>query len=158
MPADLPKETWDLRKTDTGWAYVRTSSPVVPATQAPADDMPPIALMVLDSLADGDETIDTMRNCGEVEPYGLALVGEKFIFDALRSLLAGGLVEAIEIVEADDGLAPRHVDEPGIDDDHLRTYWYGMTAAGKAEWERGVPVLDAYCDAHPIGTPWTPEA
>lgn len=104
MPADLPKETWDLRKTDTGWAYVRTSSPVLPATQAPADDMPPIALMVLDSLADGDETIDTMRNCGEVEPYGLALVGEKFIFDALRSLLAGGLVEAIEIVEADDGL------------------------------------------------------
>ena len=70
-----------------GWAQVRTSPPLVAATQPPPDGMPPIPLMVLDSLVDGIETMDTMRNCGDVEPYGLALVGESHIFDARRLAL-----------------------------------------------------------------------
>jgi hypothetical protein len=147
-PHSEAKETWDLRKTDTGWAFVKTSPPLVPATQPPPDDMPPITLMVLDALADDIETVDTMRLYGDGGPNGLALVGENHIFDALRELLADGLIHASEMKRRDfRGVA---VPEPRTDDEHLRHYWFGMTEAGKAEWERGQDVLDKYWDEHPI--------
>src|SRR5205823_819839 len=94
VPDNFPNGTWDLRKTETGWALIRTSPPLVPADQPPPEGMPPIRLEVLDSLADDIETIDTMRSVGNVEPYGLALVGERYILEALRSLLTDGLIEA----------------------------------------------------------------
>jgi hypothetical protein len=86
---------------------------VVAANEPPPDDMPPIPLMVLDSLADDIETIDTMRNCGDAEPNGLALVGETFILDALRCLVADRLIEPFETVGGlESGLTPRRVAEP----------------------------------------------
>jgi hypothetical protein len=73
----------------TGGAAV----PEVPADQPPPADMPPVPVMVLDSLADDAETVCTMRNCGEMAPYGVALVGESHLLDAIRSLLEDDLVE-----------------------------------------------------------------
>jgi hypothetical protein len=110
--------------------------------------MPPIPLTVLDSLADDIETIDTMRNYGDREPDDLALVGETHILDALRDLLRDRRIEAFDTVGGQ--LVPTPVAEPRTDGDHLRAYWFGMTRDGKAEWEKGAAVLDAYWDKHPI--------
>ena len=52
--------------------------------------------MVLDSLVDDHETIDTMRDCGETAPHGLALVDEADLITAVAALLDEGLVEAWE--------------------------------------------------------------
>ena len=57
-------------------------------------EMPPVPLMVLDGLADDFESVETLRNHGEVDPYGLALVDEQEVVDALQTLLADGLIEA----------------------------------------------------------------
>jgi hypothetical protein len=54
--------------------------------------MPPVPLMILDSLADDVEieTIHTMRSCGDMAAYGVALVGESHLLEAIRSLLGQG--------------------------------------------------------------------
>jgi hypothetical protein len=70
----------------------RVGGPIleVPPEQPPPADMPPLPLMVLASLADDVETIYTMRSCGDMAPYGVALVGESHLLETLRSLLETG--------------------------------------------------------------------
>lgn len=111
--------------------------------------MPPIPLMVLDSLADDWESIESMRGHGEVAPYGLALVDEGLVIDAVRSLLSDGLVEVREV--ADDPMRLVPVAEPRTDESSLRSYWYRPTNAGDKLWQKGHSVLEAYYDAHPPG-------
>ena len=105
--------------------------------------------MVLDGLADDLESVGTLRDHGEVTPYGLALVDEQDVVDALRELLVGGFVEALELTEPKLGLVPAAA--PQTDDANLRRYWFRSTEAGKRAWRDGYPVLDAYWDAHPPG-------
>jgi hypothetical protein len=108
--------------------------------------------MVLDSLADASETIYTMRSCGEMAPYGLALVGEAHLLDALRSLLTDRLVEAeSEHVVADDRVGERPLaGKPATEDSDLRRYWFRMTPAGLKAWKDAADVLDVYWDTHPL--------
>ena len=114
-------------------------------------DMPPLRLMVLDALADDWENIESMRDHGEVAPYGLALVDEELIVDAVRALLTDGLIEATEIAEDPVELVP--VLAPRTDDASLRSYWFRPTEAGKTVWREGHDALDAYWTAHPPGNP-----
>jgi hypothetical protein len=136
--------------------------PAVPDTQPPAADMPPLPLMVLDALADDIESIHTMRLRGEMAPSGIDLVGEAHLCDALRSLLADGLVEVeYEYVGVGDRIARRWpVPEPATADSDLQRYWFRMTAAGRKAWEAGEAELVAYWDANPLtpadGTHQTP--
>jgi hypothetical protein len=111
--------------------------------------MPPLTLMVLDALADDWESIESMRDHGEVAPYGLALVDEGLVIDAARSLLSDRLVEVRE-VGASLELVP--VPTPRTDEASLRRYWFRPTDAGKSIWRDGHDVLDAYWDAHPPGS------
>jgi hypothetical protein len=113
--------------------------------------MPPLPLMILDAIADDAETIYTMRNRGEMEPDGIALVGEAHLLDALRSLLADGLVEVeTEYVVIDQQLVNRPlVSQPGSSDDDLRRYWFRPTPAGTEAWEAAESELDSYWRAHP---------
>jgi hypothetical protein len=48
--------------------------PVVPPGRPLPADMPPLPVMVLDSVADAAETIYTMRNRDELPPDGLTLL------------------------------------------------------------------------------------
>jgi hypothetical protein len=114
--------------------------------------MPPLPLIVLDALADDVETIYTMRNCGDMVPNGLAVVGEVHILNALRSLLADRLVGVWQeyLVVGDRVVARPPVGEPGTTDDDLRRYWFEMTPAGRTTWEAAEKELDAYWDAHPL--------
>ena len=127
---------------------VPTWTPAVRAAQPPPPDMPPLELIVLDSLADGDETIYTLRDCGETAPDGLALVGEEHILAALRELLAEGLIAVTgELREqSSGGLKAERVLEPSTDDASLRRYWFGLTADGNAVRDPAAEVLDAYYD------------
>jgi hypothetical protein len=113
--------------------------------------MPPLPLMVLDSLADGPENIYSMRNCGDMAANGVALVGEAHLLDALRSLLADGLVQVeYEHVVVGDRVGERPlIGEPGTTDDDLRRYWFSMTPRGRETWA-AADVLDTYWDAHPL--------
>jgi hypothetical protein len=111
--------------------------------------MPPLTLMVLDGLADDLESVGTLRDHGTVAPYGLALVNEEDVVDALRELLAGGLGEAWELVESKMNLVPATT--PQIDDVSLCRYWFTWTADGERTWRGGRGMLDAYWDAHPPG-------
>ena len=106
-------------------------------------------LMVLDGLADDFESVETLRNHGEVDPYGLALVDEQEVVDALRTLLADGLVEAWQPSHSRPELLP--CPAPSIDDASLRRYWFRWTPEGERVWRRGDAQLDAYWDAHPPG-------
>jgi len=126
--------------------------PEVPAEQPPPADMPPVRLMILDSLADDAETVYTMRNCGEMAPNGVALVGESHLLGAIRSLLDGGLVEVkLEHVVIGERLFVRRLAErASTSDDDLRRYWFEMTPAGQATWRQASDVLDAYRAAHPV--------
>ena len=126
--------------------------PAVPATQPPPADMPPLPLMVLDSLADAPESVYTMRNCGEMAPYGLALVGEAHLLDAVRSLLSNRLIEVeSEYVIVGDRLSARRLPgDPGTTDGDLQRYWFRMTAAGETTWEAAGEVLTRYADSHPL--------
>jgi hypothetical protein len=110
-------------------------------------DMPPLALMVLDGLADDIESVGSLRDHGEVPPYGLALVDEQEVVDALRSLLSDGLIEAWHISEPKLQLVP--CPAPLIDDGSLRRYWFRWTPTGEQVWREGHGVLEAYWDAHP---------
>jgi hypothetical protein len=125
--------------------------PPVPDDQPPPEGMP-LELVVLDSLADDVETIYTMRNCGAIEPHGLALVGEAHIREALRRLLAEGLIEvATEYAIVDRQIRNHPIEgEPLTGDDDLRHYWFGLTPAGRAALEAGGDELDLFYDAHPI--------
>jgi hypothetical protein len=114
-----------------------------------AVDMPPLTLMILDGLADDLESVGTLRDHGEVAPYGLALVSEQQVVDALRELLVGGLVEAWELAEPKMNLVPAAA--PQTDDVSLRRYWFRWTADGKQAWNDGRGMLDAFWDAHPPG-------
>jgi hypothetical protein len=105
--------------------------------------------MVLDALADDWESIESMRDHGEAAPYGLALVAEGLVIDAVRALLSDGLVEARE-VGASLELVP--VPAPRTDEASLRRYWFWPTDAGERIWREGHDVLDVYWDAHPPGS------
>jgi hypothetical protein len=52
-------------------------------------------LVILSSLLDDIESLESMRNTGEDPPYGLALVDEHRVADEVRRLLKAGLVEAL---------------------------------------------------------------
>lgn len=108
--------------------------------------------MVLDALADDVETIYTMRNCGDMAPDGLAIVGETRILDALRTLLADGQVDVWQehVVVSDQVFSRSLVGEPRTTDDDLRRYWFRMTVAGRRTWEAAEEQLEAYWDAHPL--------
>lgn len=123
----------------------------VDPSQPPAPDMPPLELMVLDGLADAAETVWTMRNCGEMEPDGLALVGDAHVFVAVRSLLSQGLIEVETESFIADGRFQSRVPagELGVADEDLGRYWFRMTPAGWKAWEAGEAVLEAYYDANP---------
>lgn len=112
-------------------------------------EMPPLPLMVLDGLADDIESVGSLRDHGEVAPYGLALVDEQDVVDALRALLDDGLVEAWELAEPQFELVP--ASHPSTDDASLRRYWFRWTAAGERAWRADGELLDAYWDAHPPG-------
>jgi hypothetical protein len=109
-------------------------------------EMPPLPLMVLDGLADDIESVGSLRDHGEVPPYGLALVDEREVLDALSELLRDGLVTALKIDDTD--LVPVRVAAPGTDSASLRRYWFKWTMAGEAAWREGREQLDAYWEAH----------
>lgn len=123
----------------------------VPIDRLPPADMP-LRLEVLGALADDAETVYTMRNCGEMKPYGLALVGENALFSTLRDLLSEGLIEVeSEYVIVDDQLIERQPHEPpATSDNDLKRYWFVMTKAGWAEWESGADEINSYHAAHPL--------
>lgn len=111
-------------------------------------DRPPLTLLVLDGLADDFESVENLRNHGEVSPYGLALVEESEVVAAVRTLLEDGLIEAFEAAGDPVELVPKST--PASDDDSLRAYWFRWTARGEQLWREGHGVLDAYYNAHPI--------
>lgn len=124
--------------------------PAVPASQPPPDDMPPVWLMVLESLVDDGETIVTMRLQRDHEPHGIALVGESHILEALRFAIARGYVEVREWRQVDAEHRPEAViPSPQTDDDSLRRYWYYLAPAGRAAFEEADEMLDRYWAAHP---------
>ena len=109
--------------------------------------MPPLTLLVLDALADDWESVESMRNHGEVAPDGLALVDEQLIVEAVRSLIDDGLVAVAQTAKHRPELIP--VRAPRTDDASLRRYWFRPTEAGDAVWRDGHDVLHAYWDANP---------
>ena len=114
--------------------------------------MPPLGLMILDSLADDTETVYTMRDCGEMKPSGLALVGETALLGALRSLITDGLiaVESEYVVIGEETVHREVSGTPATSDDDLRRYWFVMTRDGWHTFEAASNVLDAYWDTHPL--------
>jgi hypothetical protein len=111
-------------------------------------EMPPLSLLVLDGLADDLESVETLRNHGDVAPHGLALVDEQDVVESVRRLLEDGLIAAYDSDESAGGLVP--VAQPSTDDPSLRRYWFKWTPAGERVWRKGADVLDAYWEAHPI--------
>ncbi len=107
--------------------------------------MPALALMVLDALAAAAETIYSMRNCGDMAANGLALVGDAHLLDALRSLLANGLVDVeAEHVSVRGGNSERPmIGRPSTTDSDLQRYWFRMTMtpAGLKTWEAATAYL-----------------
>jgi hypothetical protein len=112
-------------------------------------DVPPVPLMILDALADDFESLESLRGHGEVAPYGLAMVDESEIADALRALLEDGLIAAWEPSGEPVALVP--VQTPDSGDSSLRSYWFKWTAEGERAWREAGHVLDAYWTAHPPG-------
>lgn len=147
-----PADRYELCEVGGGWALVANDPPAVPADQPPPSDMPPLILLVLEALADDDETIHTLRDCGNVPPYGLALVGEQHILNALRAGLADGLISVSGEFTApvNGGLAGKGVAEPGTDDASLRRYWFALTAAGEDALAQAGEALARYWERLPI--------
>ena len=136
---------YEFREDEHGlWMASMRPAVVAPDAKPPAG-MPPLTAMVLDALMDDAETLDTMRDCGNAPPSGLALVGENHLLDALRSLIADGLVEVDELVRDPSGvIAGRAVLSPRDDRASLRRYWFNPTPAGRAVWRGAEAELDAY--------------
>jgi hypothetical protein len=111
-------------------------------------EKPPLALMILDGLADDFESVESLRDHGEVSPYGLAPVDERDVVGALRRLLEDGLIEAWEASGDPIELVPTST--PAPDDASLRAYWFRWTADGERAWREGRDLLDAYYDEHPV--------
>jgi hypothetical protein len=126
--------------------------PEVPIDTPPPADMPPVPLMILDSLTDDVETIYTMRNCGDMAPYGVALIGESHLLEEIRSLLSEGQIEVhLEHAVIDGRLHVRQPEgEVATTDDDLRRFWFRMTPAGEMTRQQASDVLDAYRGAHPL--------
>lgn len=126
--------------------------PRVVSVDQPAPADMPFRLEVLGVLADGAESVYTMRNCGDMKPYGLALVGENALLSILRDLLGEGLIEVeSEYVIVDGQLierAPRL--PPATSAEDLQRYWFVMTRAGWGVWEAGGDQVRAYHIAHPL--------
>jgi hypothetical protein len=101
------------------------------------DDTPPTGLLVLDGLS-GD--FESVASLGE-----LAHVGEDEVIEAIRSLLAHGLIEAWEH-EGDPVVLVRAA-SPGDDDASLRSYWFTWTPDGEQAWQEGRELLDAHDEA-----------
>lgn len=112
-----------------------------PGTPAPSDM--PLRLIVLESLADGAETLVTMRNYGAGEPSGLALVGEDHITAELRSLMSDGLVEAVPDASVRHLYAGEHLPHT---DNALRHFWFSLTRLGRLALDEGDAALEAYWD------------
>jgi hypothetical protein len=112
-------------------------------------ETPPLSLLVLDGLADDLESLGTLRDHGEVEPYGLALFDEPAVLGALRELLSEGLVEAWEVSGAPVRLV--RCPAPSDDDPSLRRYWFKWTPEGERAWRQGQSALDAYYERHSPG-------
>ena len=117
-----------------------------PQGTPPAPGMP-LRLLVLDAVADSPETVVTMRCCGDMEPDGIALVGEDVLLAELRALMADGLVEAVP----DPRFGRTIGDARPTDDEALRHYWYSPTPAGWSALEEGDAALEAYWDARLSG-------
>jgi hypothetical protein len=130
--------------------------PAVPSALPPPEDMPPLPLMVLDTMAGDTECIYTMLGCGDMVPHGLALVGEAHLLDALRSLLADGLVEVEDedVIVGDRVHTRRVTSNVPTSDSDLQRYWYRMTPAGEKKLAAAQPVLDAYWETHPVKPPF----
>ena len=110
-------------------------------------EMPPLTPMVLDGLADDMESIESLRDHGEAAPFGLALVDEQDVVDALRALLEVRMVEAWEVAEPQLQLVP--APNPLTDDASLRRYlfqWTRVSACGAtaamcsiSNWDASAP-------------------
>ena len=111
-----------------------------------AMEMPPLPLLVLDGLADDLESVGSLRDHGEVAPYGLALVDEHDVVDTLRSLLAVGLIQAWRLSEPPLKLVSCPMPL-------TMTQASGATGSGgrrrvSAVWREAHDVLDTYWHAH----------
>jgi hypothetical protein len=107
------------------------------------------ATVAMSCPIDDWENVESLRNHGSVPPYGLALVDEEVVIDALRSLLSDGLVWVTEFDE--DGFELRPVASPQTDDASLRRYWFQPTDAGEAVWRHARDEIHAYLDASAQG-------
>jgi hypothetical protein len=85
-------------------------------------------------------------------PYGVALIGESHLLEAIRSLLSEGQIEVHREHAVIDGRL--HVRQPrgevATTDDDLRRFWFRMTPAGEATRQQASDVLEAYRGAHPL--------
>ena len=111
-------------------------------------ETPPLTLLVLHGLADDFESVESLRNNGEVAPYGLALTAEPEVLAAVRTLLEEKLIEAWE--ESGDPVELVPTPRPAKDDASIRAYWFRWTADGERVWREGHEILDAYYQKHPI--------
>ncbi len=109
---------------------------------------PPLTLLILDGLADDFESVESLRDHGEVAPYGLALVDELEVIAAVRTLLEERLIEAWEAAGDPVELVPTL--HPSLDNASLGAYWYRWTPDGERVWRESRATLDAYYDEHPL--------
>lgn len=115
-------------------ALVRGPRSAEPTRSGMMGAMTSLALMVLDSIVDDPETVATTRDHGEVAPYGLALVDEWEVVEAVGRRLDDGLVEALDAVRTADGPRLVAVASPRRDPASLRTYWLRPSAEGRRVW------------------------
>lgn len=110
----------------------------------------PVRLLILEGLQQEIESVETLRDHGEVAPYGLALLDEHELIECIRALLHEGLIEAWE--ERLPGAALERVEPTtpvAIDEPTLRRCWFKLAPAGQAAYRAGKPELATYWDAHP---------
>jgi hypothetical protein len=100
-----------------------------------------LELIVLSSLLDDVESLDSMRSHGNVAPYGLALVEEATVADEVRRLLKAGLIEPLVL----DALGAAHkvIDSEEASSGDLTRYWFRPTYRG---WQRLWDHYDAVRD------------
>ncbi len=106
-------------------------------------------LLVLEGLMDGLESVETLRDHGDVAPDGLALIPEGDLLAAVETLLAQGLVEGFREVAAPKGVVLRGPVAPTQDAPALHRLWLRNTAEGERAWRQGEDELDAYWAANP---------